>query len=572
MGTLKEKLYGIGEKIADKVEEVGEKIALLREGELGFLCKLTVSQSPNAIVPLVAVASVRTSGEFSRVIVRAIASDHTREQTIEATGSKLELPFWGLRAGRSYTVSLGLVGADTTVWSEPVSYCTPKLPDDFPPLTLKTARPEAMEPGVILFPVCRYVDDETGNDHDFGMLVIVDAEGHVVWYYQDTEGSIEDVRQLPNGNLLFNLSVLDIAEMDLAGEFHGRWVATGHIPSTKLDRVRVSVDAFHHEIYPLDNDTILALTTSLREVENFPTSDDDPNAPTETANIVDDTIVEFSRKGEIKSSIHMADIVSPTRIGYGSLDSFWDALYMLAKGGTRDWAHSNAVIHDRRDDTLIVSMRHQDAILKLRRGTGEVVWILGVNEDWGELSNRVLRPIGDTKPPFHTHAPTITPTGTLLLHDNGNYRARPYKERLPAEKNRSRAVEFRIDEQAGTYEQIWSFEGDPSAPFYAAYVGDADPMPKTGNVLVTQGGIVENDGKVSDDVFSGHHRAAIWEVTREAKPTVVFHLLVGREDVSYRGYYVYRRKAEQLVASLLDARGEHEPCGRCRGHACQRSC
>jgi len=540
MGTLKERLHGVRDKIAEKVEKITEKAALLREGELGFLCDLEVSQSPNTTVPLVAVASVRTSGDFSRVIVRAIASDHTREQTIQTKGEKLELPFWGLRAGRTYAVSLGLVGENETVWSESVSYRTPMLPDAFPPLRVETSRPEAMEPGVILFPVCRYLDDESGNDHDFAMLVVVDAEGHVVWYYQSMEGSIEDVRQLPNGNLLFNLSVLDIVEMDFAGEFHGRWVATNHIPSAKLDRVHVSVDAFHHEIYPLDEDTILALTTRLREVENYPTSDDDPDAPTETANIVDDTIVEFSRSGEIKSSIHMADVVSPTRIGYGSIDHFWDALYILAKGGTRDWAHANAIIHDKRDDTLIVSLRHQDAIIKLRRGSGEVVWILGVDEDWGELSGRVLRPKGDSKPPFHAHAPAITKAGTLLLHDNGNYRARPYKERLPAVKNRSRAVEFRIDEEARTYEQIWSFEGDPSASFYAAYVGDADPMPTTGNVLVTQGGIVEVDGQVSEMISGAHHRSAIWEVTREEKPAVVFHLLVGNTDPAYRGYYVYR--------------------------------
>ncbi|MEZ4241635.1 MAG: aryl-sulfate sulfotransferase [Myxococcota bacterium] len=39
------------------------------------------------------------------------------------------------------------------------------------------------------------------------------------------------------------------------------------------------------------------------------------------------------------------------------------------------WSHANAVEVDPRDDTLIVSVRHQDAVLKLTRD-GEIRWIL----------------------------------------------------------------------------------------------------------------------------------------------------------------------------------------------------
>ncbi len=509
---------------------------------------LTVTQSSNATVPLVAVASVRTSGDFRRVLIRAVADDHTREQTVETSGHHLEVPFWGLRAGRTYSVRLGLEGEGEgeVVWSDPVDYTTPELSADLPPLTLLASEPAAMEPGVILFSATRYNDDESQTDDELTLLVVVDAEGEIVWYYLDSAGSVDDARQLANGNFLFNRSVLEIVEMSPAGDIVTTWKATGKIPAVGHGLVRLDVDSFHHEVFAIDDDHFITLATSLVEAPDFPTSETDPDAPTETADIIADVIVEFDREGTIRSQIHLADLLDTSRIGYDSLTQFWNALYPEAENGTRDWSHANAVVYDSRDDTILVSLRHQDAMLKLRRDSGEILWILGVNEDWGDLADRVLRPVGDTSPQFHQHAPEITDAGTIFVHDNGNYRARPYEDQLPPSENSSRALELRVDEAAGTYEQVWVFEGDSSDSFLAAFVGDVDRMPTTGNVLVTQGGISENDGEAWYDALSGHHRAAIWEVTHERDPRVLFHLQVGSKDASATGWYVYR--SEKLTA------------------------
>ena len=160
--------------------------------------------------------------------------------------------------------------------------------------------------------------------------------------------------------------------MDQAGDINNIWSATGQVPAVGKDIVRLDVDSFHHEAFAIDDDTFLTLSSSLIEVDDFTTSETDPDSPTETANVVADVIVEFDREGNIKNQIHLGDILDTIRICYDSLNHFWDALYSQAEGGTRDWGYANAVIYDSRDNTIIiVSLRHQDAVTKLRR-SGEI--------------------------------------------------------------------------------------------------------------------------------------------------------------------------------------------------------
>jgi hypothetical protein len=91
--------------------------------------------------------------------------------------------------------------------------------------------------------------------------------------------------------------------------------------------------------------------------------------------------------------------------------------------------------------------------------------------------------------------------------------------------------------------QVWSYGGpqDPSPPFYSFFLGDADALPVTGNVLVTDGG---RQVSASDPT----RWARVVEVTHTAPPQVVFEVEIrdttGMPPV---GYSVYR---SQRVPSL----------------------
>ena len=100
---------------------------------------------------------------------------------------------------------------------------------------------------------------------------------------------------------------------------------------------------------------------------------------------------------------------------------------------------------------MIASFRHLDAVYKIRKSTGEIVWKLG-----GTSTPESLTVIGD--PRVYTfggqHDARLLPDGTLTVFDNRSYLT---PNRAP------RAVRFRIDEQAGTATLLESIT-DPDVP------------------------------------------------------------------------------------------------------------
>jgi hypothetical protein len=192
-----------------------------------------------------------------------------------------------------------------------------------------------------------------------------------------------------------------------------------------------------------------------------------------------------------------------------------------------DFEHSNAVIEDPRDNSIIVSMRHQNAVIKFSRDTGQLKWILGPPANYApQYQQYLLTPVGA---PFEwnygQHAPKITPQGTLLLYDDGNYRASPFDAQVADSNNYSRAVEFAIDEVNMQVSQVWQYGYSNSTErLYTASVGDTDWLPKTGNVLISFANISYING-VHPSAFSvGASMVRFKEVTHDDPAVVVFDL------------------------------------------------
>ncbi|MBT8409343.1 MAG: aryl-sulfate sulfotransferase, partial [Alphaproteobacteria bacterium] len=98
-----------------------------------------------------------------------------------------------------------------------------------------------------------------------------------------------------------------------------------------------------------------------------------------------------------------------------------------------------------------------------------------------------------------------------------------------------RAVEFTVDEAAGTVEQVWSYGDAPDDRLFACFQGGAKRLPETGNTFITYGGVATIDGVPSGDNDAGFGRARLVEVTQSGD--VVFDLWIdagGAENpVSY---------------------------------------
>jgi len=189
-----------------------------------------------------------------------------------------------------------------------------------------------------------------------------------------------------------------------------------------------------------------------------------------------------------------------------------------------DWLHMNGLAFVESDSTIIVSGRNQ-GLVKIS-WNDELKWILSPKRNWGK-SGRDAKGL-DTKPflltavnsngkPYKNavqngiksandfdfswgpHAPEILPNGNILVFDNGFFRSHNN------DNNYSRAVEYRVNENDKTVEQIWQYGKERGTMLFSSIVSDVDYLHITKNILVTSGFILPK----------ANHSAKIIEVDYE---------------------------------------------------------
>lgn len=458
-------------------------------------------------------------------------------------GLEHRIPVLGLRPGRKYRLSISATAGDEPLQSDPIELTTPELPADFPNWELVQSLPDQMEPGLTLCSILRWEDNAASLN--VAWMVAFDHEGEVVWYYRLPEPAGAICRSPRGGfGLIHGARPNGLREIDLLGRPEIQYRAVGLGVAAGEGEIAVDADTFHHDLSYLPNGHFLMLSTEVRTIRDYPVDAHNPRR-TADANVVGDVVLELKPDGTVAGRWPLLDLLDPIRIGFGSLDRFWDLrAYPFHFGGTRDWSHCNSVVYDEVDDALIVCLRHQDAVVKFDRRTSKVRWILGDPSGWrGELANKVLRPVGKLEWPYHAHGVKFrSEAGRLLLFDNGNCRSLPPRRPQPASSSYSRAVEFEIDEQAGTVREVWSYGGRTGPRFFSAFVGDADWLPETNNVLVTDGGRLEDSrGRPVGEPPGATQWGRVLEVTRAEPAQVVFELHLSERGRSNRyGSSIYR--------------------------------
>ncbi|MCG8423445.1 MAG: aryl-sulfate sulfotransferase [Proteobacteria bacterium] len=429
------------------------------------------------------------------------------------------IPVLGLRSETKYNFVITATDrGGNTVEDESLTVTSAALPADFPAITASLAMPLQVAAGFTIFSVIR-IDPKAGPllNSDWGMMIAVDAEGHVVWYQNKPGGG--DLSQLDNGNFLYMNGHSQIIEMD----------AMGNTVNT-ITAADVGIDGFHHEIIALPSGNFLTLSTDLRTISGYK---DEAGDPVLSYQVVGDVIVEFSASGEIVHQVNMFDVLDPLRIIEPDFHfNFYDGLYGVT--GSKDWTHGNAVVMHPDGDAYVISLRHQDWLVKVDRETGQLVWRLGVDGDFA-------MPGGNTDFAYHHHAPEFQQDGSLLLYDNGN--GRPVEA---GQEPYSRVVHYELDEENMVLTRVWQYRG--SEDFFTPTVGDADRL-ANGNVLVTQGSLTDDPTQV---ISAGTH-GRIVEVTDDASPATVFEVEINDPPGATQdyGYMVYRaERIESLYPNL----------------------
>ncbi len=170
----------------------------------------------------------------------------------------------------------------------------------------------------------------------------------------------------------------------------------------------------------------------------------------------------------------------------------------------RNWAHVNSVDYDPTDDSIIISSRHQSAIIKIGRDK-KVKWILGAPDGWNSpWKEVVLTPVDKDGKPLncengkcedtdfdwtwtqHT-AFRIDPMSNkdvlyITAFDNGDGRGLE-QPAMPSMKY-SRAVVYKVDQNKGTVEQIWEWGKDMGNDWYSPVTSLVKYQPDKDSIMV----------------------------------------------------------------------------------------
>ncbi|MDE0524516.1 MAG: aryl-sulfate sulfotransferase [Boseongicola sp.] len=298
------------------------------------------------------------------------------------------------------------------------------------------------------------------------MLVAVDNQGRMRWM-RKLDRRAAGIEHLASGNLFVHDTESCSREIDVAGNVTRAWFAAQRPQGAEEGGIPVDVRGLHHQPRQMPNGKFLALSAHAGRVKVWPASVREPDKHKADREIVGDMVVEFTPEGEVVWSWDSFDHPDPDRIGHDALDAYW---HVRGFPGAADWTHGNGVAYDESDDSVLVSLRLQDCILKIDRLSGETVWILGDHDGWpARLQGRLLAPIGENfRWPWHLHNPRVTSEGTIMLFDNGIHGARPGQERVAFHESFSRGVEYSVDRDAMSVEQVWS-----------SALTDADAMERT---------------------------------------------------------------------------------------------
>ncbi|MDZ4744611.1 MAG: aryl-sulfate sulfotransferase [bacterium] len=126
------------------------------------------------------------------------------------------------------------------------------------------------------------------------------------------------------------------------------------------------------------------------------------------------------------------------------------------------YIHNNALWIDD-DGNWLLSMRHQSAVFKVNRRTGEIMWILG-----GKRNQFTF--IGEheeSAPTYFSYQHDIRrlPNGHITMFDNGTQHVPQY----------SRGVEYEIDEVNKTCKLVWEYRHSPN--IYVGIQGGMQTLP-----------------------------------------------------------------------------------------------
>lgn len=261
-------------------------------------------------------------------------------------------------------------------------------------------------------------------------VVVTDLSGNVLWTYTDPGSSslnfIDGVKMLPDGDFLLVVgasssvplsgpipggTINELREVNLAGDTV-REISINDLNSelatASCAECKVTLDTFHHDVEPLPNGHWLALANTTMALDS--TTTPALTSATTPTPVLGDVIVDLDQNMQpvwVWNEFNHLDVNRQP--------------YMFP-----DWTHTNAVIYSKDDGNILVSIRHQNWVVKVNyangTGDGSILWHLGQGGDFTL--------VGGTDPTdweYAQHGPSFFSSNTtgvfsLGVMDNGDDR------------------------------------------------------------------------------------------------------------------------------------------------------
>jgi len=341
----------------------------------------------------------------------------TWSQPAPANGGAVSLFVAGMKSSTAYHMQGVVQFSDGTTFNDAdQTFTTAALPSGFVPTIIATTSPGMTpQPGVELI-------DPVSLNGGMQNAFVTDLEGNVIWAFQTPGAGPNPVKLLPNGHFLFNFSGQPdgnnslLEEVDLGSNVI--WTVTAAQINTALAAAtcagcNVTIIGTHHDFISLPNGHLIVIASTLKVLGDNTTATGDV-----LIDLGDMENVGGNNPNHIPQPVWLwneFDYLDTNRRPY---------MYP-------DWTHTNAVIYSADDGNLVVSIRHQNWLVKVDysngTGDGHVIWKLGYQGDFTLLDDTGAPDNNDTDWFFAQHSPFFTTTNTtgnfsLILFDNGDDR------------------------------------------------------------------------------------------------------------------------------------------------------
>jgi arylsulfate sulfotransferase len=349
------------------------------------------------------------------------------------TGGQVQLWVAGMLGNTTYHMRGHIVLQDGAVFNDADQTCTTGTPPATPAISVTAAG--TPQPGIEMW--------NTVTPPKYAQAFATDLQGNVIWTYSYTHSPtdiVQGVQLLPNGNLIMTISFLssldfpsqqsnlinEIREIDLDGntvrslnmnQLNQALLANPSLHDAQGNPYQFK--SFHHDVLVLPNGHWVLLTCYSKGYSNL-------GGQGGNTAVLGDAIVDVDQNN--------------------NPDWVWNTFDGLANecgppgvcGVNRhpmnfaDWTHSNAMLYSSDDHNLLLSMRHQNWIVKINfqdgTGTGDVMWKLGYQGDF--TLNDTVDATGSSDPAnwfYAQHGMSFVSTNTtgdfkLTMMDNGNDR------------------------------------------------------------------------------------------------------------------------------------------------------